>query len=363
MAHARPDTDGRWRGLAAVALLALAGCASAPPAAPAAMDAPAAWSAADVVAGSRSTAHWWLHFGDPLLAELVGQALQANTSVTTAQASLRQARALRDVAAAGLLPTLGSSATVARGTAGGHSTGNSFNVGLDAGWELDLFGANRAAVDAGDANVRASAASLGSVQVSIAAEVALNYLTLRSAQARLAIAHDNLASQQETLQITRWREQAGLVTVLDVEQARSAAEQTASQVPVLISAIQQTGHALAVLTGQPPAALDARLAAPAPLPQAGDDLALSLPAETLRQRLDVRAAEHQVSAALAQVAQADAARMPDFRLGGSLGLTALTLSGLGSGSAVIGTLLAGVTWPVFDGGAAQAEVRVQQAGV
>jgi len=363
MAHARPDTDGRWRGLAAVALLALAGCASAPPAAPAAMDAPAAWSAADVVAGSRSTAHWWLHFGDPLLAELVGQALQANTSVTTAQASLRQARALRDVAAAGLLPTLGSSATVARGTAGGHSTGNSFNVGLDAGWELDLFGGRRAAVDAGDAGVRASAASLGGVQVSIAAEVALNYLTLRSAQARLAIAHDNLASQQETLQITRWREQAGLVTVLDVEQARSAAEQTASQVPVLISAIQQTGHALAVLTGQPPAALDARLAAPAPLPQAGDDLALSLPAETLRQRPDVRAAEHQVSAALAQVAQADAARMPDFRLGGSLGLTALTLSGLGSGSAVIGTLLAGVTWPVFDGGAAQAEVRVQQAGV
>ncbi len=94
-------------------------------------------------------------------------------------------------------------------SAGGNSTGNTFKVGLDASWELDIFGANRSALDASEATAQASAASLGDVQVSIAAEVALSYITLRGAQARLAIADDNLASQLETLQITQWRLQAG----------------------------------------------------------------------------------------------------------------------------------------------------------
>ena len=143
------------------------------------------------------------------------------------QAALRQARALRDVAAAALVPTVGSSASAQRSTAGGKSTGNSFQAGLDASWELDIFGANRSALAASEATAQASAASLGDVQVSIAAEVALDYIALRGAQARLAIASDNLASQQETLQITQWRLQAGLVTSLEAEQARAAAEQTA----------------------------------------------------------------------------------------------------------------------------------------
>jgi multidrug efflux system outer membrane protein len=361
--QARADrrSTRRW---AAAALLVLSGCATvAPSAGPPPADVPAAWSAADAGQGDRALARWWLRFGDPLLADLVDQALQANTSIVGAQAALRQARALRDGSAAALQPALDSSASARRGWTGGSSTGNSFNVGLDASWELDLFGANRSALDASEAGVRASVASLGDVQVSIAAEVALSYLALRDAQARLAIGEDNLASQQETLQITRWREQAGLVTALDVEQARTAAEQTAAALPILQTTIDQSRHALAVLTGRPPAALAVVLAAPRALPQAGDDLALSLPAEALRQRPDVRAAEHQVTAALARVAQADAARAPDFRLGGTLGLTALTLSALGSGSALIGTLLAGVTWPMFDGGAAQAQVRAQQAAL
>ena len=133
------------------------------------------------------------------------------------------------------------------------------------------------------------------MQVSIAAEVALDYITLRGAQAGLAIARSNLASQLETLQITQWRQQAGLVTSLDTEQAMSAAEQTRAQLPVLQIVIKQNQHALAVLTGQPPAALSTLLAASAPVPQAADNLVLSIPAETLRQRPDVRAAESQVT--------------------------------------------------------------------
>lgn len=347
--------------------LGLCACSSiAPPmAGPPGVAVPGAWSGADAGApgSTRSLAQWWWRLNDPLLAGLVSQALQANTSVQGAQAALRQARALRDVAAAGLLPAVNSSATAQHGTSGGKSTGNNFQAGLDANWELDIFGANRDALAAAEANARSSAASLGDVQVSIAAEVALSYITLRAAQARFTIASDNLASQQETLQITQWRLQAGLISSLEAEQARAQTEQTRALLPALQTSIEQSRHALAVLTGQPPAALATALAAVGPVPQAGDDLALAIPAETLRQRPDVRAAEQQVTAALARVAQADAARLPGFRLAGSLGLNALSLGSLTSGAAVVSTLLAGVSMPVFDGGALRAQVRAQQAAL
>jgi multidrug efflux system outer membrane protein len=350
-----------------VLALALCGCGSmmARQVAPIDIDVPAAWSAADVsvAGGTTSLAQWWMRFDDPLLGRLVVEALQANTSVQSAQAALRQARALRDVSAAALWPAVGGAATARRGAAGGRTTGSSFAAGLDASWELDIFGANRSALDASEASARASAASLGDVRVSIVAEVALDYIALRGAQTRLSIADDNLASQLETLQLTQWREQAGLVSSLEVEQARSAAEQTRAQLPTLRSLIGQTSHALAVLTGQPPAALSAVLAAPGPVLRVDAGLALSLPAETLRQRPDVRAAEDQLRAALARVAQADAALAPNFHIGGSVGLAALTLGTLTSGSAVVGAVLAGVSMPVFDAGALRAQVRAQEAAL
>ena len=211
--------------------------------------------------------------------------------------------------------------------------------------------------------MQASAASLGDVQVSIAAEVALSTIALRGAQALLAIANDNLTSQLETLQIAQWRLQAGLVTSLETEQARTETEQTRALLPALQTSIDQNRYALAVLTGQPPAALATVLAAAGPLPQAAPDLALSLPAETLRQRPDVRAAEDQVTAAVARVAQADAALMPNFQIGGSLGLNALTLGALTEGASVVSVLLASVSLPIFDGGALRAQVRAQQAAL
>lgn len=349
-------------------LLTLVGCASVAPLrdrADAAIIIPAAWATPHTVAPvvSPALALWWLHFDDPLLARLVEQALLANTSVNSAQAALRQSRALRDVSAAGLLPVLGSSATAQHSRTDGNSNGDIFKAGLDASWELDIFGVNRNTLTASEATARASAASLGDVQVSIAAEVAINYISLRGAQARLAIAEANLASQLETLQITQWRLQAGLVTSLEAEQARAAAEQTSALIPAFQTSIEQTRHALAVLTGQPPAALANVLAAAGPIPQVADDLALSIPAETLRQRPDVRAAEYRVTAAESLVAKADAERMPSFKLGGSLGLNALTLGGLTHGATVVSALLASVALPVFDGGALRAQVRAQQAAL
>jgi len=365
-----PRLASRFAALAAAVLLALQGCATVAPQSATSLpfNVPSGWSANGSTDGSFPTpsdaaalAQWWLRFDDPLLARLVDEALRANTSVTSAEAAVRQARALRDVAAAALLPSVSGSASAQRSSAGGKSLGNSFRAGLDASWELDIFGENRSALNASEATLGASGATLGNVQVSIAAEVALNYIALRGAQARLVIAQDNLETQLETLQITEWRVQAGLATSLDAEQARAGAEQTRALLPALNTAIEQTRHALAVLTGKPPAALAAELAASAPIPKAHDTLALSFPAETLRQRPDVKAAEYQVTAAIARVAQADAARYPSFRIGGALGLASLTLGSLTSGSSVLASLLANMTVPIFEGGALLAQVRAQQA--
>lgn len=329
------------------------------------VDVPAAWLRADVPvsAGAESVAQWWLRMGDPLMARLVAQALRSNGSVAQARASLKQSRALRDAAAAGLLPGLDGSASAQRGRSGGGETTNSFKAGLDASWELDVFGANRSAVRSAAATAQASAAALGDVQVSIAAEVALGYISLRSAQARLAIANDNLASQQEILQITLWRQQAGLVSSLEAEQSRAAADQTRAQLPALRTSIEQAMHAIAVMTGQPPATLAGVLSAATPVPQPAAALALSIPAETLRQRPDVRAAEHRVAAAAARVSQARAQTLPSFRLTGSLGLSALSLGALTGGGSVASAILAGISMPLFDGGAARAHVRAEEAAL
>jgi len=305
---------------------------------------------------------WWQRFDDPLLSSLIRQALAANTRVTGAQAALNQARALQDVAGAALWPRLDSSASARRGRDSDISS-NNFQVGLDASWETDVFGVNRSALSSAEAAAQASAASLGQVQVSVAAEVVLDYIALRSTQERLAIATAHLATQQETWQLTDWRWQAGLVTALETEQARAAVEQTAAQIPALQTTLDQTRHALAVLTGQPPAALLALLAPTGSLPQAPAGLALSFPADTLRQRPDVQAAQWQVTAAVARAAQADAARLPSFRLGGSLGLSALTLGALTNGASVAAAVLASLSWPVADGGASQAQLRAQQAAL
>lgn len=345
--------------------MALGGCVSLGSrgeALPQVVAVPAQWSTAASAAPS-SLANWWQRYEDPLLTQLVTQALQANTTVRSARAALAQARALRDVQSAGMGPNVGGSASAQRSKSGAAPAGNSYRAGFDASWEPDVFGGKRAGVSAAEADARASQASLGDTQVSIAAEVAVTYVQLRGLQARLAIAERNLAAQQETQQITDWRVQAGLATSLELSQARTATEQTRAQVPSLQTSVAQTEHALAVLTGQVPTALHAQLEAAQAIPLPAEDIALSIPAETLRQRPDVRVAEQQVSAALARVSQADAARYPSFQISGSVGLSALALSSLTGGGSVVNALLGSVSVPLFDGGAARAQVRSQEAAL
>lgn len=373
-----------------LAALALAGCATwTPPAsltAPEnAVPVPQTWAGQEAVQGAVQTAgqaaaqgedqaadapaqppeplhQWWQRLGDEQLTGLIAQALQAHTSMRSARAAVEQARAQRDVQAAGLLPSLDASGSAQRSRSSGN-TRNNFQLGLDASWEPDLFGRLFSGVQASEADLLAAEAGLAAAQVALAAEVAVNYIDLRSQQQRLQIARQNLATQRETAQITLWRVQAGLASSVAAEQARTIVEQTAAQLPSLQAGMAQSRHALAVLTGQPPAALDEALAASAPVPQPPDTLALAFPADTLRQRPDVLQAGQRVRAAWARVAQAEANRMPSLRIGGTLGLQALTLGGLTGGGATVASLLGSVSLPVFDGGALRAQVRVQQAAL
>lgn len=356
--------------VAAPGLLALlsacAGLVTQHPSEPPAIAVPATWSSSGdgTRVGEGNRPQWWRQFNDPQLTALVEQALAANTDVQGALAALRQARALVTVANAALLPQIDASASAQRSKAAGTPAADLFRAGFDASWEPDLFGANRAGLNAAQADAAASAASLGDVQVSIAAEVANAYLQWCGTRVRLNVARENLALQQETLQIAQWRAQAGLATSLDVEQARAAFEQTNALIPALEDALSQTTSSIAVLTGRAPGALPelANSTATDP-PTAPEAIALTIPANTLRQRADVRRAEQQVRAAAARATQADAQRYPSFSLSGNIGLAALTLGALGGSGSGVASLLAGVTMPLFNGGALTARVEAQDAAL
>lgn len=347
--------------LALLAASLLAGCAtSVPPVPPlAGVTPPEAWSAQPVAATAPGPA-LWRAFGDATLDALIGDALAANTDLLSAAAQLRQARAARDAAAAALQPTLGASATAGRSRTPPAAAGNVFKAGFEASWEPDFFGANAHAAAAAEADAAASAATLAATRLTVAGEVALDYLALRGTQARLALARSNLASQEETARIAGWRAQAGLATTLEVAQAQTAVEQTRAQIPALEASAAQSRHALAVLTGRLPAALDSLLAPAAALPEPPAGLGADTPAATLRRRPDVLAAEKALEAAARRVAEQDAARRPQLALSASLAWSALTLGGLG-GQAAAASLLGNASQPLFDGGQRSALLQQREA--
>jgi outer membrane protein, multidrug efflux system len=330
---------------------------------------------------------WWQGFNDPVLTGLVAQALKHNPSLRSAQAALRQARAQQAVVGAGGMPSLRASASAQRGQTGSADARNAWRAGLDASWELDLFGGQRSAEAASAADAETTAAQLAQAHVSLAAEVALVYLDWRGVQSRLRLGQASLALQEDTLQLTDWRVQAGLASAIDLEQARVAVAQSRAALPALQTAEQQALNALAVLTGRPPGALAANAPAtldpnasalatsipaitePAstglqpPLPSPPPLWALGVPADTLRQRPDIWVAEQRLVAAVARVGQAQAARYPGLNLTGTLGWQSPRLTDLFDVAGLTRSLVLGATGALFDGGANRAQVQAQQAVV
>jgi multidrug efflux system outer membrane protein len=354
--------------------LLLSGCIGAP-AYSSRLDVPSSFRRAgyDQHEAAGDLSRFWQRAGDPLLTDLIELALVQSPDLESARARLRQARARRDFAGAERFPTLGYSGDVSRtrsnlpglgvqtGTQGGGQpssfTRSRYGTGFDASWELDVFGRRQHAYRAAEADVAASAADLAATRVSLVAEVALSYVEVRSFQARVRVAQNNLESQSETLQIVEWRELAGLVTSLDVEEARRNREQTRALIPPLERGLAESEHRLAILVGLSPGELHARLSREAPIPSVPERILVGIPAETLSRRPDVRAAELRILAETERMGEAIALQYPTISLSGSLGIEGL----VGNAPGFVYSLLAGITGPLWDAGRIRSQIELQRA--
>jgi NodT family efflux transporter outer membrane factor (OMF) lipoprotein len=358
----------------AVLLVAVAGCAVGPNYRPPQPVTPDEWhsrpTGAAPAGDPTALADWWKTLDDPILDQLIDQALARNKTAKQAYARVVEARARRGIAAAGFWPTLDASASGRRtnseasvsdpdvGLSGGSD--EIFDAGLDSAWELDLFGGQRRTLEASNAQLGASQADLRDVLVTLLGDVALSYVDVRTAQSRLTYAEKNLEAQHGVLDITTWRAAAGLANALEVEQAQSNYQQTRAAIPSLQSSLVQAMNRLSVLTGDAPGSLEATLAERKPIPVAPLEIAAGVPADVLRRRPDIRSAERLLAAQTAQVGVATAALYPSLSLTGSITLQALTASDLASGFRT-DRLGLSLNLPIFRGGALRQNVNAQNA--
>ncbi len=331
---------------------------------------PAAWqSAASTAVNETDLVSWWSQFNDATLTHLIEQGMTANNNVAAAQGRLRSARAVLDAAQGARLPGVS-----ARGSAshqdridglsrqeiidGVYLDDETYNVGIDASWEADIFGKLRGTAEAAAAGARGSAASLYDVQRVITADIALNYVNLRDAQLRLELAKANLDIQRENLHIAEWRNQAGLGNALEVAQARTAVGQTTAALPVLRLNIATAIHAIDVLIGKPPGSSAGLLTPPAPIPTPPAIINVGLPGELLQRRPDVLSAQWNLESEVIRIGVAEADLYPALRLSGSIDTASDSIDGLFDAS--LGSLVAGVTAPIFQGGQIRARIEQQK---
>jgi multidrug efflux system outer membrane protein len=306
---------------------------------------------------------WWRTFNDPRLDSLVGLAVRQNLDLQQAAARLRQARASLGVATSALFPEIDNDDSYTHSGSGArhvHST-DLYIVGLDATWEVDIFGGVRRGVEAADATVRAAVWDRRDVLVTLVSEVAIDYINLRSYQRRIAIATRNLESERRTADLTRQKFGAGFVAQLDVANADAQAQTTESDIPPLQTAAQQTIYALSVLLGREPASLLDELSSEQPIPITPPTIPIGLPAELLRRRPDIRRAEAQLHAATAEIGVATAQLYPQLSLTGDLDLEAAKFKPLGNWASSIWSFGPTVTWPIFTAGRIEANIEVQNA--
>jgi len=345
-----------------LASVALAGCAglTAPASVPEhEVPLPATWSAEGQAATTYDLATYWQALGDPLLGELVDLALANNLDIEQAASRLVQARESLVQARAGYFPSLNAGAGANRPVGDVIDPETVFSLSADANWEIDLFGRIGNAVDAAEFDYASAGYSLADLRRIIAGTVATQVITARATEQQLAIARDTLANQEENLQIARWRNQAGLVSSLDVEQARTARAQVAATIPLLDSQLAATANGISTLIGEPPGRVLALLRETRPVPRPPELAGLDAPADLLRRRPDVRSAEAGLAAATARIGVARAQLYPALRLVGSIGTG--DAGPLSLFDVVTGTVGAALSQLIFDGGRTQSQVRAAEA--
>jgi multidrug efflux system outer membrane protein len=327
-------------------------------------------------AGAFSTAapeaDWWKAFNDPVLDGLISQSLTGNLDIRIAVARVDEARALFKDARLDQVPRVTASGAYQKsdqqqpGSNGQRVESETYQAGFDAGWEIDLFGRVRRGVESARAEAGAARADLRDAQVTIAAEVARNYLELRGAQARLAVANRNLDTQRETLRLTKVRYDAGAGNPIDVASAQARLNATEAVIPALITAETRANYRLCVLVGKRPGELDATLVATSTGNGAEvTPLIAALPigdaSDLLRRRPDVQAAERRLAAQTAKVGVATADLFPRVRVTGFIGFLSGSASGLGNSASQAWSVAPSVSWPALDLGGAHQRLKAAQA--
>ena len=343
---------------------------------------------------------WWQTFNDPALNRLIDEAVARNLDVRLANARIREARAQLEFNRAALFPTLGSSASYSRsqisknafapvatgagaggttgtgsGTGGTGTTGsggsaisplslgrtNLYRAGFDAGWEIDVFGGTRRAIEAAQYSLQAQVEARRNTLVTLLSEVAQNYIILRGLQHEEQVVRNNLQAQRSTLNLQQVKLQAGLTNNLTIAQAQALAASTESELPTLDTQIQQTIQRLAVLLDRDPTSIESELNGPANIPVGPASIPPGLPSDLVRRRPDVRQAERQLAAATANIGVAKADLFPKFSLTGSLGLESLQLKTLANSASAFWSFGPTVSWRIFDAGQIWANIHVQNA--
>lgn len=355
-----------------VTALGLVSCkALGPDFAPAPMVHPEQWNApgtAQARADTEQIQRWWQAFGDSQLNQLVEQAIAHNQDLAIAREHLLQARAERTQVASRLGPTLGIGASDEAFRSSkevewprGIGRSSTYRLGVDSVWELDILGGNRRALEAADAQVEAVAQERHGVLVSLLAELASNYAQLRSSQARLLIAEDDVANLRASERLIEQALSHGLGTHQEVAQARAERESAQARLPEFQADIVRRSHALGVLTGGFAGDLRAQLGSQKPSLPVAPQLPVVLPSQVIAGRPDLRVAYLQWAASTAEIGVAMAERFPRFNIPMSLGTTASNLSDLFSGASMAWSLALQASQTVYDGGRGAAGVQAAES--
>jgi multidrug efflux system outer membrane protein len=322
-----------------------------------------------IYSSARTQIAFWKQFHDPVLDGMVGEALTANYDLRIALGRLVQARALRNQSLYDLAPTVTASGgfTKQRVPAvedpfGGPYFTKLYDAGFDATWELDFFGGVRRGIEARNAELEGEVANLHDVQISVIAEVARNYFELRGEQTQLAVARSNVRNQRQVLALAQAELQAGSGTDLDVARAQAQLDTTLSTIGPLEAAVSRSIHRLSVLTGRQPDALTGILSAPHPLPPLPPIIPVGTPAQLLRRRPDIQAAERNLAASTALVGVAISNLFPKVTFTGSFGYAAAEPAGFGSSASRSYIIGPGIAWAAFNLGRVRAQIAGARAG-
>ena len=372
----RPARQTFWRWIlagGAYALLAtLAACAPVgPDYQPPQQELPPSWSHNDTAIAQPLPAEkldrWWTLFDDPTLTSLIERANRAAPDIRIAAARIAQARAQYRITSAAQFPGVTAqgdySSSRKSANVSGSSSGTTqelFQANFDATWEVDVFGGIRRSREEAEARFGAAWENGNAMRISLAAEVARNYLTLRGSQERLTISLKNIDILQQTLDLAKGRFASGLGNRLEVAQAETQLNLSKAQLPSVQNTIGQTMQRLALLLGLPPQGLTSELTASQPLPQLPLLLPQTLPSELLRRRPDIRQAERELAAATAAIGVATAELFPHFSLTALIGLQSNHLDNLLSSGSRYWSTGPAVRWSLFNGGQVRANIDLQQ---